>query len=413
MTFIFRDARLKTKMILALALMMSAHGLLTTALFLNLPQTELIGIALGGILIALPVTAQLVFGTICSPISKLTQAMTDLAAGNDCQALKQPGTDTRDEIGDLWTAFAVFRETMAAMTRLQAEQDVMKRRAEESRKEHTQTLAKRLEDVVSNNVKALQTKATQIISIAEGIGSDTTHSPSDALNVAEASSETSSNLQTVAAALEEMTSTIDGVSAQVNRASAIAATAAREVGHSDIMVKQLAEAGERIGSITKLIADIASQTHLLALNATIESARAGEAGKGFAVVAGEVKRLADQTASATSEISQQIDAIQSSTQEVVLAIHQISETVASIDQVASSISTTVSQQSAAMREISSNLHMVSVNANTVSNGVSSVSLTSAATYASAIRVIWAAEEMATPAKQLSAEIDQFLLTVNA
>ena len=65
------------------------------------------------------------------------------------------------------------------------------------------------------------------------------------------------------------------------------------------------------GSVTKL--NVSCQTNLLALNATIEAARAGEAGKGFAVVAAEVKALATQTARATAEITQQIDALRTAT----------------------------------------------------------------------------------------------------
>ena len=77
----------------------------------------------------------------------------------------------------------------------------------------------------------------------------------------------------------------------------------------------------------KVITSIAEQTNLLALNATIEAARAGEAGKGFAVVANEVKELARQTAKATGEISQKIDAIQTSTRVAVSAIGSISGTI--------------------------------------------------------------------------------------
>ena len=67
-------------------------------------------------------------------------------------------------------------------------------------------------------------------------------------------------------------------------------------------IAQLSIEIENVGHVAQQIDAIARQTNLLALNATIEAARAGDAGKGFAVVAGEVKQLAGQTSSATTEI---------------------------------------------------------------------------------------------------------------
>jgi methyl-accepting chemotaxis protein len=99
----------------------------------------------------------------------------------------------------------------------------------------------------------------------------------------------------------------------------------------------------KIGEVGALINDIASQTNLLALNATIEAARAGDAGKGLAVVATEVKSLTDQTATATQDISSQISAIQSATENAVKAIKGISGTIGELSEISSVIASAVEE----------------------------------------------------------------------
>ena len=102
---------------------------------------------------------------------------------------------------------------------------------------------------------------------------------------------------------------------------------AETVSESSKVMVSLGERSKQIGDIIRVISEIADQTNLLALNAAIEAARAGEQGKGFAVVADEVRKLAERTAKATSEIGSMIGAIQEEVQKSVTSMDEVSKMV--------------------------------------------------------------------------------------
>lgn len=171
-----------------------------------------------------------------------------------------------------------------------------------------------------------------------------------------ASEEVSTSVASVATATEQMSSSIREIAQSSAEASAVAAEAVIVADNTNKIVGQLGQSSIDIGKVLKAITAIAQQTKLLALNATIEAARAGDAGKGFAVVANEVKELAKETAQATDEIGQKIEAIQNDATGALSAINAIGTTIGRISDIQTTIASAVEEQTATTREIN---HVVS------------------------------------------------------
>ncbi len=376
-------------------------------------EVESTGLIVGGIA-ALLLIGTCVFSivSIAKPVQALARSMLELADGNFDVVL--PGLGRKDEIGDVADAVERFKvkaqQKAAAEAEAQREQEA---KVAELRKSEMHRLASSFEAAVGEIVHTVSTASTELEASANTLTMTSQRSQERTATVAAASEEASTNVQSVASATEEMSSSIGEISRQVQESARIASEAVEQARHTNASVGDLSQAASRIGDVVELINTIAGQTNLLALNATIEAARAGDAGRGFAVVASEVKALAEQTAKATGEISQQIVGIQAATNDSVQAIRKIGETISRMSEISSTIASAVEQQGAATQEISRNVQQAASGTQQVSSNIIEVQHGVTETGSASSQVLSAAQSLSRDSNRLKDEVMRFLETVRA
>ena len=363
-----------------------------------------------GILIVCAAFAWVLARSITRPINRLTAAMTALASGDS--SVDIPATGSRDEVGEMARAVLVFKENLNRNYELQAEQD-KERQAKEKRVEEITRLTNGFDAKAREVLQLVASAATELQHTAESMSTTAEETSHQATAVSSASSQASANVQTVATAAEEMSASIGEIGRQVGQSAKIAAQAVDDARKTNEAVQGLDEAAQKIGEVVTLINDIAGQTNLLALNATIEAARAGEAGKGFAVVASEVKNLANQTARATDEISQQIISVQDETRGTVDAIEAIMSVIGEISDIATTIASAVEQQGVSTQEIARNVQEAARGTQEVNDNIGGVTTAAANTGAASNQVLESAQQLSTQAEGLRNEVERFLNDVRA
>ena len=366
------------------------------------------------LLIALAVMgAGLLIGrSVSRPLTAMRAAMIELASGNF--AIVLPGLGRADEIGEIAQAVETFKVNAEQKARDEAEAKIKQDKVvAELRKADMHRLADAFEGAVGEIVQVVSSAATELEASASVLTATAERSQGLATMVAAASEEASTNVQSVASASEELTASVNEISRQVQESSRVANDAVEQAQKTNDRVGELSKAAARIGDVVELINTIAGQTNLLALNATIEAARAGEAGRGFAVVASEVKALAEQTAKATGEISQQISSIQVATQESVGAIKEIGDTIGRMSEISSTIAAAVEEQGAATQEISRNIQHAAQGTSQVSANIADVERGASETGSASTQVLSAAKSLSVESNRLRSEVGKFLESVRA
>jgi methyl-accepting chemotaxis protein-1 (serine sensor receptor) len=225
-------------------------------------------------------------------------------------------------------------------------------------------------------LKQMQTNLANVVSEvrrnAEGVAAASSQIAAGNLNLSSRTEEQAASLEETAANIGELTSTVRRNSESAVQASSLAGhasdTAARggKVMNEVVQTMQgISESSAKVGEIIGVIDSIAFQTNILALNAAVEAARAGEQGRGFAVVAGEVRTLAQRSASAAKEIkgliSQSTERVEAGARlvheagtiidDIVTSVHRVTQIVGEISAASAEQSTGIDQVNVAVGQI--------------------------------------------------------------
>lgn len=344
-------------------------------------------------------------------IAAIVSPMQALSAGHLSAEVTHQGE--RTEIGQMADALQVFKEALIAKKAAEEARTEQERQQADLRRREMHRLADAFETAVGEIVQTVSSASIQLEASASTLRATAERTQGVATGVAAASEEATTNVQSVASASEQLAASVGEVGRQVQESSRIASEAVRQAGMTNEQITRLAQAAARIGDVVDLINSIAGQTNLLALNATIEAARAGDAGRGFAVVASEVKALAEQTAKATEEISQQVSGMQDATGKSVAAITDISGTISRMSEIATAVAAAVEQQGAATHEIARNIQQAAQGTGEVSAGVADVQRGAADTGSASAQLLSSARLLSRDSTRLNEEVAHFLRTVRA
>ncbi|MBL1240397.1 MAG: HAMP domain-containing protein [OCS116 cluster bacterium] len=347
----------------------------------------------------------LIATNIAQRIKQLNLRMQSLAAGDT--GGKIPNIDFKNELGDMARSLLVFKDNILA--RIQSEIEKEKQNGEELRK--VKYIAGLIDGFQKNSTQSIdnvQQSSRRLEEVSKSLNDTAINMQTQSQFVTENVQNTSANVISAASAAEEMAVSISEIAEQASLSTDIAEEARVKTNATVSVINTLSSSAKHIEAVVKLIEEIAEQTNLLALNATIEAARAGDAGKGFAVVANEVKSLASQTAKATEEIAERVNAIQADSIKANDAIVEVESIITKLSDTSLGVATAVEEQSAATNEIAANVNNASTLSSKSAESMNVVEDSIRETKSVSNNVYGLANDLNSQIAKLQSEISEFL-----